>query len=255
MASTWDPAQYLKFTDQRLRPALDLMARVPLPAPRSVFDLGCGPGNVTKLLKERWSQANVTGVDSSPEMLAKAKAVAGIDWQQSDLATWRAPAPADVVYSNAAFHWLDDHQTLFPHLLRQVAPGGFLAIQMPRQHLNPTHQILFELARKPAWRLEAAIRENPVHDPQTYYDLLAPEAAMLDIWEVEYLHVLEGDAAVLNWVLGSIARPVVERLPAERRDTFLKEYGARLATAYPRRADGKTLLPFLRIFMVAQRKG
>jgi trans-aconitate 2-methyltransferase len=255
MSTTWDPAQYLKFTDQRLRPALDLMARVPLPAPGTVFDLGCGPGNVTKLLKERWPDAQVTGVDSSPEMLAKAKAVAGIAWQQSDLATWRAPTAADVVYSNAAFHWLDDHQTLFPHLLRQVAPGGFLAIQMPRQHLNPTHQILFELARKPAWQLEAAIRENPSHDPQTYYDLLAPEAAMLDIWEVEYLHVLEGDAAVLNWVMGSIARPVVERLPAERRDGFLKEYGARLAQAYPRRADGKTLLPFLRIHVVAQRKG
>jgi trans-aconitate 2-methyltransferase len=254
-AATWDPAQYLKFTDQRLRPALDLMARVPLPAPATVFDLGCGPGNVTKLLKARWPDAAVSGVDSSAEMLAKAKAVPGIAWQQSDLGTWRAPASADVVYSNAAFHWLDDHATLFPHLLRQVAPGGFLAIQMPRQHLNPTHQILFELARKPAWQLEAAIRENPVHDPQAYYDLLVPEAASLDIWEVEYLHVLEGDAAVLNWVLGSIARPVVERLPAERRDTFLKEYGARLEKAYPRRADGKTLLPFLRIFVVAQRKG
>ncbi|MBV8168522.1 MAG: methyltransferase domain-containing protein, partial [Alphaproteobacteria bacterium] len=138
MAATWDPALYLKFTDQRLRPALDLMARVPLPAPATVFDLGCGPGNVTKILKERWPDAAVTGVDSSPEMLAKAKAVPGIAWQQSDLATWRAPKPADVVYSNAAFHWLDDHATLFPHLLRQVAPGGFLAIQMPRQHLNPT---------------------------------------------------------------------------------------------------------------------
>jgi trans-aconitate 2-methyltransferase len=253
--TTWDPAQYLKFTDQRLRPALDLMARVPRPAPRTVFDLGCGPGNVTKLLKERWPDAAVTGVDSSPEMLAKAKPIAGIDWQQSDLGTWRAPAPADVVYSNAAFHWLDDHDRLFPHLLRQVAPGGFLAVQMPRQHLNPTHQILFSLARAPEWRLEAAIRENPVHDPARYYDWLIDDATALDIWEAEYLHVLEGENAVLNWVLGSIARPVVDRLPPERREGFLKEYGARLDAAYPRRSDGRTLLPFLRIFIVAQRRG
>jgi trans-aconitate 2-methyltransferase len=144
---------------------------------------------------------------------------------------------------------------LFPQLLRQVAPGGFLAVQMPRQHLNPTHQILYELAKAPDWQLQAAIRENPVHEPGRYYDWLAPEAAMLDIWEVEYLHVLEGENAVLNWVLGSIARPVVDRLPAERRDSFLKEYGARLDAAYPRRSDGRTLLPFLRIFVVAQRRG
>jgi trans-aconitate 2-methyltransferase len=257
MSGSWDPALYLKFTDHRLRPALDLMARVPLPQATTIYDLGCGPGNVTTLLAERWPGARVTGVDASPEMLAKARALPGITWQQADLARWRAETPADLVYSNAAFHWLDDHATLFPHLLAQVRPDGFLAVQMPRQQVNPTHRVLYEVAREPAWAAAAVpgLRENPVATPEQYFAWLNRDAAALDIWEVEYLQVLEGDNAVLNWVLGSIARPVVDRLPPDQQQTFLERYGDRLAAAYPRRPDGRTLLPFRRLFIVAQRRG
>jgi len=255
MSGTWDPNLYLKFTDHRLRPAVDLLARVPVQAPRTVYDLGCGPGNVTRLLAERWPKAHVVGVDGSPEMLGKARAISGISWEQADLAKWRADGPADVVYSNAAFHWLDDHERLFPHLLSQVAPGGFLAVQMPRQHLNPTHQILFQLVREQPWTsLLSAIRENPSHEPGRYYEWLAPQAAMLDIWETEYMHVLEGKDPVLNWVMGSVLRPVLDHLEPARHAEFLRLYGERLLAAYPPRADGKTLLPFLRVFMVAQKK-
>jgi trans-aconitate 2-methyltransferase len=255
MANTWDPNLYLKFTDHRLRPAVDLLARVPLAAAATIYDLGCGPGNVTKLIAERWPKAKLTGVDSSPDMLEKARAIQGISWQHADLNTWRPEAPADLVYSNAAFHWLDDHERLFPHLFAQVKSGGFLAVQMPRQHLNPTHQILFALAREADWRSVAlaAIRENPAHSPQHYYDWLGEGAAALDIWETEYLHVLEGENAVLNWVMGSVARPVLDRLDTGRQKEFLRLYGERLTAAYPPRPDGKTLLPFRRIFMVAQR--
>jgi trans-aconitate 2-methyltransferase len=255
VTSTWDPNLYLKFTDQRERPALDLMARVPLAEARTIYDLGCGTGNITRLLAERWPRARITGVDSSPDMLAKAKAISGIDWQQADLATWRAESPADLVYSNATFHWLDDHRVLFPRLLRQVAPGGFLAIQMPRQHLNPSHRILFELVRERPWAgLADAIRENPVHGPARYYEWLAPQAARLDIWETEYLHALEGENPVLNWFAGSILRPLLDRLEPSQRSEFLHTYGERLLVAYPPRTDGKTLLPFLRVFIVAQKK-
>jgi trans-aconitate 2-methyltransferase len=255
MASTWDPNLYLKFTDHRLRPAVDLLARVPLPDAGTIYDLGCGPGNVTKLIAERWPQAKLTGVDSSPDMLEKARAIPGIAWQHADLATWRAEKPADLVYSNAALHWLDDHAQLFPHLFSQVKRGGVLAVQMPRQHLNPTHQILFALARESEWAAVAAagVRDNPVAGPQRYYDWLGKSAASLDIWETEYLHVLEGENAVLNWVMGSVARPVLDRLDAGRQAEFLRLYGERLAAAYPRRPDGKTLLPFRRLFMIAQR--
>lgn len=256
MTTTWDPALYLRFTDHRLRPALDLMARVPLPDAATIYDLGCGPGNVTKLIAERWPNAQVTGVDSSPEMLEKARAIPGIAWRHADLARWRADAPADLVYSNAAFHWLDDHATLFPHLLAQVRAGGFLAVQMPRQQIKPTHRILYEVAREPAWAATAlpGLRENPVAEPQDYFEWLTRDAATLDIWEVEYLQVLEGENAVLNWVLGSIARPVVDRLPPDQQKAFLALYGERLAAAYPRRSDGRTLLPFRRLFIVAQRR-
>ena len=255
MTSTWDPNIYLKFTDHRLRPAVDLMARVPLAEARTIYDLGCGPGNVTRLLAERWPAAQITGVDASPDMLAKAQAIPGIAWQQADLATWRAETPADLVYSNAAFHWLDDHQRLFPHLLRQLRSGGVLAVQMPRQHLNPTHQVLFELVHAPQWSsLKSAIRENPAHEPGLYDEWLAPLASSVDIWETEYLHVLEGKDPVLNWVMGSVLRPVLDRLEPARHAEFLRLYGERLLAAYPARPDGKTLLPFRRVFMVAQRK-
>ncbi|MEJ0070189.1 MAG: methyltransferase domain-containing protein [Pseudomonadota bacterium] len=252
----WDPALYLTFTDQRLRPALDLMARVPLAKAATVHDLGCGPGNVTRLLAERWPAARVTGIDASPEMLAKARAIPTITWQQADLARWRATAPADLVYSNAALHWLDDHAQLFPHLVDQLRPGGVLAVQMPRQHLNPTHRILFDLAREPRWggSPEAGIREFPVADPGQYYAWLTATCDPLDIWEVEYLHVLEGDNAVLQWVMGSVARPVLDKLAPADHPAFLAAYGERLAATYPRRADGKTLLPFRRLFVVAQRR-
>jgi trans-aconitate 2-methyltransferase len=255
MISTWDPNLYLRFNDHRLRPALDLIARIPLGEARSIYDLGCGTGNVTRLLATRWPNARVTGIDASPDMLTKAKAIPGIDWQQADLATWRADSPSDLVYSNAAFHWLDDHHILFPRLFAQVASGGVLAIQMPRQHLKRSHQILFELVRERQWIVLAdTIRENPVHEASRYYEWLAPQAGMLDIWETEYLHVLEGDAPVLNWFAGSILRPVLDRLDSPRRAEFLRAYGKRLAGEYRPQPDGKTLLPFLRLFIVARKK-
>lgn len=255
MVSTWDANLYLRFSDQRLRPALDLLARVPLTEPRDIYDLGCGTGNVTRLLYERWPDARVTGVDASPEMLQKAKAIPDIQWQQADLATWQPHSPVDLVYSNAAFHWLDHHDVLFPYLFSQVSSRGFLAIQMPRQHLNASHQLLFKMAREDRWHfLAEAIRENPVHEPGFYYEHLSSQAAMLDIWETEYLHVLEGQDPVLNWFAGSILRPVLDRLDSLDKVAFLSAYGERLREAYPARGDGKTLLPFLRLFIVAQKQ-
>jgi trans-aconitate 2-methyltransferase len=254
--STWDPNQYLKFADHRLRPALDLLARVPLEAPATVYDLGCGPGNVTRLLIKRWPGARVTGVDSSAAMLEKARAIPGITWQAADLASWAPPAPADLVYSNAALHWIDDHASLFPRLLAQVKPGGVLAVQMPHQAANPSHQSLFAIARDPAWsaKLEGAVFSNPVLEPAQYYDLLAPQAAALDLWETEYQHVLEGENPVLQWFMGSLLTPVLEKLKGDDRDSFIRLYGDKVAAAYPRRADGRTLLTMRRIFIVATRR-
>ncbi|MGE0387218.1 MAG: methyltransferase domain-containing protein [Gammaproteobacteria bacterium] len=253
---TWDPETYLRFADQRLRPALDLLARVsPQCTPETICDLGCGTGNVTRLLAGRWPDAALTGIDASAQMLARAPEIARVHWQCADLAHWRAPAPVDLLFSNAALHWLDDHAALFPRLFGLVAPGGVLAVQMPRQHLNPTHRILFALVRDPAWSaLQGAVRAAPVHAPARYHDWLAPDSAWIDIWETEYQHVLTGADPVLEWVSGSLLRPVLARLDGERRAAFLEAYRARLAAAYPRRPDGTTLLAFRRIFIVAGRR-
>lgn len=251
----WDPSDYLKFADQRLRPALDLLARIDAHAPARVYDLGCGTGNVTRLLARRWPAAEITGIDSSPEMLAAAQGAdedGGVRWQLADLAAWAPPAPADLLFSNAALHWLDDHAGLFRRLVAALAPGGILAVQMPRNHAAPSHTCMAAAAR-PWWdRLSPLLRPSPVGDPAFYHDVLAPHAAALDIWETEYLQLLTGDDPVLRWTRSTALAPLAEALDGAARDAFLADYAARLRAAYPRRPDGTTLFPFRRLFIVAR---
>ncbi len=252
----WDPAQYLKFGDHRLRPAIDLLNRIDAAAPREVYDLGAGAGNVTRLLKMRWPDARATGVEYSREMLAKAAAVAPeIVWQHADLATWRPPQPADVIYSNAALHWLDDHAKLLPALFSGLAPGGVLAVQMPRNFSAPSHTAIIEAARSGPWRvkLEPLLRPSPVADPAFYFDMLSPRAATLDIWETEYLQVLEGENPIKEWTKGTWLRPLLEALDEPDRSRFETCYADLVRRAYPRRADGRTLFPFRRLFIIATR--
>ncbi|HET7875869.1 MAG TPA: methyltransferase domain-containing protein [Methylomirabilota bacterium] len=252
----WDPAQYLKFADHRLRPALDLLNRIDVAAPAEVYDLGAGVGNVTRLLKERWPQARITGVDASPEMLAKAAAAnPGIVWQQANLATWSPPRPADVIYSNAALHWLGEHERLFPALLSALAPGGRLAVQMPRNFSAPSHTAIAEAARSGPWRarLEPLLRPVPVGEPAFYFDLLAPRTAALDIWETEYVQVLEGEHPVKEWVKGTWLRPLLDALEEPERSRFESCYAELVARAYPPRPDGRTLFPFRRLFIIGVR--
>src|SRR5690349_20663698 len=192
----WNPEQYLKFADHRLRPAVDLLNRVDAAAPSLVYDLGCGAGNVTRLLRARWPAARIVGVDSSREMLQKAaQAVPDVEWVRADLATWRPELAADVIYSNAAPHWLDGHEALFPRLLAALAPRGALAVQMPRNHGAASHTGMVAAARASPERarLEPLLRESPVRPADFYWGLLSG-AATVDVWETEYLHALGGDA-------------------------------------------------------------
>jgi trans-aconitate 2-methyltransferase len=249
----WDPAKYLEFAGPRLQPALDLLARVPLAAPATVYDLGCGAGNVTRLLRQRWPRAVITGVDASVAMLkAAAEAAPGVRWVEADLETWAPPRPADLIFSNAALQWLDDHARLFPRLLGALAPGGVLAVQMPRNHAAPSHAEMVRAADAGPWRerLAPLLRRAPTAAPALYHDWLAPHAARLEIWETEYLHVLEGDRPVVEWTRGSALKPLLDALDAPAREAFLADYAARVAAAYPRRADGRTLFPFRRLFIV-----
>jgi trans-aconitate 2-methyltransferase len=259
---TWEPGQYLKYAGDRLRPALDLMARVGLAAPANVVDLGCGAGNVTRILAERWPGARITGIDNSDAMLARARSAASwnIAWQSADLAAWAADAPAasvDLVYSNAALHWLDDHATLFPRLMGIVARGGALAVQMPSNFLAPSHVALHAVADSPRWRaqLGALLRPAPVAPAAQYFEWLSPHADSIDIWTTEYLHVLppgkDGDHPVIGWMKGTALTPYLAVLDAAAQREFVRDCAVRVAAAYPPRADGRVLYPFRRVFMVA----
>jgi trans-aconitate 2-methyltransferase len=250
----WDPSQYLKFQDQRMRPAIDLMNRIPLEQPSQIYDLGCGAGNVTRLLKLRWPEANLTGIDDSAEMLERAATTTeGITWEQADLATWQPLGKPDLIYTNAALHWIPDHARLIPPLLSALGPGGVLAIQMPRNFAAPSHTAITEAALGGPWRstLEPLLRPTPVEEPAFYFDLLAGKAANLDMWETEYLQVLQGDNPVKEWTKGTWLSPLLSALQEPERSGFEEAYAKLTRARYPQRPDGRTLFPFRRLFIIA----
>jgi trans-aconitate 2-methyltransferase len=250
----WDPGQYLKFAGPRLRPAIDLLQRIDAAAPKLVYDLGAGAGNVTRLIAERWPEARIVGVDSSAEMLAKAAAdLPQIEWQQADLATWLPAQRPDVIYSNAALHWIEDHAPVFTALFKSLAPGGVFAVQIPRNFGAPSHTSMGEAVRMGPWRarLEPLLRPAPVEEPAFYYNLLTPLAARLDMWETEYLQVLDGEHAVKEYTKSTWLSPLLAALDEPERSQFEATYTDLVDRAYPRRPDGKTLFPFRRMFIVA----
>lgn len=259
---TWDPDRYLTYADERGRPFVELLARVGAEAPRSVVDLGCGAGNLTRLLALRWPGAQVLGLDSSPQMVARAERVEGIDARQEDIRSWAAagtaggadPAPVDVLVSNAALQWVPDHLDLLPALLARVAPGGWFAMQVPGNLEEPSHTIRRELAAEPGYAAHTTgVAVPSSHDPATYLETIAAPGWQVDAWETTYLHVLHGPDPVFTWVSGTGARPTLQALPAELRARFEEEFRRRLRQAYPDRGHG-VVLPFRRVFVVAHRR-
>lgn len=252
---SWDPQKYLSFADERTRPAGDLLARVPDVAPAGVADLGCGPGNSTSLLRARWPDAAIDGVDSSDAMLKQARA-SGVraNWILADLSQWHPDGSYDVIYSNATYQWLGNHAALLPRLMGFAKPGGTFAFQIPINFSAPSHALMREVAEAGPWAAKLRnIREASVLSPQAYYDILAPLSRELDIWETTYLQVLDGDDPVFHWVSATGLRPFVQALDGGEREAFSDAYRARLREAYPKRTDGKTLFPFARLFAVAGR--
>lgn len=251
----WNPAQYSRYAALRLRPAADLLAAVPAAELKTAVDLGCGTGNVTRLIAGRWPSARVTGVDSSAEMLSRARAtLPEVEWVAADIATWSPGAPVDLLFSNAALHWLPDHDQLFARLVGCVRPGGVLAVQMPRNWEAPSHRLLEEIASERPWRERLAGVARP-HSlpPGHYHSLLAGRFESVDIWETIYLQQLEGADAVFEWVKGTALVPFQDALGAEERLRFEAMYRERLARAYPGIGNGTTLYPFRRLFIVARR--
>ncbi len=258
MVSSWDPEQYLRFAAERTRPCRDLLARIGASRVYRVVDLGCGPGNSTGLLAERWPDAEITGVDNSSEMIVAAlTARPDIRWLVEDIAQWavKTDETFDVVFSNAALQWVENHAALLPRLLARVEPGGVLAFQVPYNYDATAHRLMREIAGSPAWRKwfpQGGVREWHVHDLAFYYDVLAPRARNVDLWETEYIHVMPDAAAIVEWYRGTGMRPFLDAIhSAEDRERFIAEYRERIREAYPARADGRVLFPFRRLFAIA----
>jgi len=248
----WDADQYSKFADERLRPARELLARVPHHAPARIVDLGSGPGTSTALLVERWPGARVTGVDSSSEMLERARRDhPTIEWVQADVATWQPQEPVDVLFANAVLHWIADHERLVPRLFAALAPGGALAVQVPDNENEPSHRAMRDGPEPLREKLAAVRPRGRVLSTAAYYDLLAPHAERVDIWRTTYEHVMPDADAIVEWVKGTGLRPYLEALSQSERIEYLDAYARSIEHAYPRRADGKVLFSFPRLFFVA----
>ena len=258
--TNWDPDQYLTYSNHRMRPALELLDRIPLASPKVVYDLGCGTGHMARIFAESWPSARVFGLDNSKDMLGKAAAEPGnVRWLEADIRNWRPGAPADLIYSNAALQWVEDHSELFPRLVGFLAPGGYLAVQMPLSWDAPSHRLMRETLANGGLdgtalgtaALRQAMAVQWVENAEVYYDMLAGCTNNLDIWQVEYLQILEGKDPVLEWVKGTGLRPILSGLDDKEREVFLEEYTRRMRVAYPVRDDGRTLYPFRRLFIVA----
>jgi trans-aconitate 2-methyltransferase len=256
--SDWNPALYSRFEDERTRPAAELLGRVFLDAPARVVDLGCGPGNSTELLLKRHPQAGILGIDNSDAMLGAARQrLPGLRFEPGDIATWAPEVPWDLVYANASLQWVPDHPALFPRLLSALHPGGVLAVQMPDNLDQPSHVLMRETARGARF---APFIGDPdklrarVLSAERYYDLLAA-LSDVDVWRTTYHHVMDGASSIVQWVRATGLKPFVEALPDELQPAFLQDYESRIDAAYPARSDGKRLLAFPRLFIVARRRG
>jgi len=254
----WDADLYLRFAEERTRPALDLLARVAIGEPRRVIDLGCGPGNSTALLRSRWPNAEVFGLDNSGEMIAAAATTyPDGKWITADMSAWTDPQPFDLIYSNAALQWVPNHAALLPRLFQLVAPQGALAIQMPRHLQSPVHQLMLEISMQQQWRhrLDRARIAIGVEEPAFYYDVLQAQVCRVDLWETEYLHVMDNPAAIVTWIRGTGLRPFSQALADDQQRRHFEELLlAGVERAYPRRPDGRVLFPFRRLFLVAYKR-
>lgn len=250
----WDVARYLSFGEARQRPAIDLIARIPLTAPDAIVDLGCGPGTVTRLLRERWPAARIVGIDSSTAMLDQARALMPeVTWIEGDISAHALPiAACDLLFSNAALHWLPVHPALFSRLCRCVRPGGVFAVQMPDNFAAPSHRLIREVAARPPFAAVLDdVRMGAVLAAAEYHDLLSGLGAEVELWSTEYLQPLRGAQPVLDWLRGTTLVPYLDRL-GDLAPEFLDELGRQLAAAYPRRTGGAVLFPFRRLFIVGR---
>ncbi|MGO4524326.1 trans-aconitate 2-methyltransferase [Microvirga sp. 2MCAF35] len=254
----WDARQYLKFEDERTRPSLDLLGRVPLEAPTNCLDLGCGPGNSTELIARRYPAARIIGLDNSPDMLAKARTrLPNLDFEEADIATWETEERFDLIFANAVLQWLPGHPTLLERLVSFLKDGGCLAVQMPNNLNEPSHRLMAQVAEEGPWAqklFSAAQAREAIGSFEDYYAWLRRTGCSVDIWQTTYVHPLDGAAAIVEWFKSTGLKPYIDPLLPEERSDFLRLYEAAISEAYPGQGDGKVLLRFPRLFFVAQHR-
>lgn len=247
----WNPSLYLKFADERTRPAAELTARIVQQPVKLAVDLGCGPGNSTALLRAAWPEARIIGVDNSAAMLAQAaKALPDCEFITTNIEDWQPSEPADVIYANASLQWLTEHQTLFPRLVRQLANSGVLAVQMPDNWQEPSHTLMRQVAEELGFPESG---RQPLPSVQQYYDMLTNSGCEVDIWRTTYYHSLESHQAIVDWLQATGLRPYLQDLDEAEKNVFLERYLTLLQQHYPLQCNGKVLLLFPRLFIVARR--
>ncbi|QGN38219.1 trans-aconitate 2-methyltransferase [Klebsiella oxytoca] len=247
----WNPSLYMKFGAERTRPAAELLSRVAHHPVTLAVDLGCGPGNSTALLRDAWPEATIMGVDNSPAMLEEAaQTLPDCRFIEADIAEYRPERPVDLIYANASLQWLTNHQRLFPRLISNLAANGVLAVQMPDNWQEPSHTLMRQIAEELG---HPASGRHPLPQAQEYYDILTASGCEVDIWRTTYYHPLASHQAIIEWLQSTGLRPYLQRLDAQQRETFLACYLERLKQHYPLQCNGKVLLLFPRLFIVARR--
>jgi trans-aconitate 2-methyltransferase len=255
--TNWDPALYLKFEQERTRPAIDLLARVSNQNPRTCVDIGCGPGNSTELVVNRFPKANITGLDQSPVMLAAAKLrLPHVDFEQIDLTHWRPARPYDVIFASACLQWLPNHEALFPRLASLLTVGGCLAVHMPDTVQEPMRALVRMVAAGGSWTaklMPVATSRPRIGSIKDYYRILATSCGSIDVWHTTYFHTLDNASKIVEWMKGCGLGPFLAQLDQDERRRFLEEYEARISAAYPPQIDGKVHLAVPTLFIVARR--
>ena len=254
---TWNPDVYLAFADHRGRPFFDLLSRIGADAPRRVVDLGCGPGNLTVTLKQRWPDAALEALDSSPEMVAAARE-RGLDAAVGDVTQWAPQSDTDVVVTNAALQWVPEHTALLTRWAAELGSGAWIAMQVPGNFDAPSHQAVREVAGRPefadALQGMRFREDHVVETPVRYAEILSEAGCVVDAWETTYIHELTGETPVLDWISGTALTEVKSRLSEDAWQEYRRQIIPILAESYPVRADGRTWFPFRRVFVVAQVK-
>jgi trans-aconitate 2-methyltransferase len=254
----WNAGQYLKFEDERTRPSVDLLGRVPLVSARFCVDVGCGPGNSTELLADRFPDARVAGMDSSPGMIEKARErLPSLDFEVADIQAWEPREPCDLIFANAVLQWVPGHAALLTRLVSFLTKGGCLAVQMPNNIHEPSHRLMKQVAGEGAWAgklSEAAAARSEIGAFENYYAWLLRAGCSVDLWQTTYVHPLDGAGAIVEWFKSTGLRPYIDPLAPDEQSAFLARYQAEIAKAYPAQDDGKVLLRFPRLFFVARRR-